>query len=62
MTITTLGILIGTVLPFTSIRHSISLVLLNVSYFFWLLLIIVAYIVRVTVVKNLYIRHYQESL
>ncbi|MDT2807057.1 MULTISPECIES: hypothetical protein [Vagococcus] len=62
MMITTLGILIGTVLPFTSIRQSNSLVPLNVSYFFWLLLIIVAYIVRVTVVKNLYIRHYQESL
>lgn len=62
MTITTLGILIGTVLPFTSIGQSVGLVPLNASYFFWLLLTIVAYIALVTVVKNLYIRRYQELL
>ena len=62
MTITTLGILIGTVLPFTSIGQSVGLVPLNASYFFWLLLTIVAYITLVTVVKNLYIRRYQELL
>ena len=62
MTITTLGILIGTVLPFTSIGQSVGLVPLNASYFFRLLLTIVAYITPVTVVKNLYIRRYQELL
>lgn len=62
MTITTLSISIGMVLPFTSIGQSVRLVPLDASYFFWLLLTIVAYIALVTVVKNLYIRRYQELL
>ncbi|NSN06874.1 magnesium-translocating P-type ATPase [Enterococcus faecalis] len=61
-TITTLGIGIGTLLPFTKFGQNLGLSVLPNNYWIWLTLTIVAYLVLVTIVKRIYINRYKELL
>lgn len=61
-TLTLLGMVIGTSLPFTPIGHEIGLTALPASYFFWVAATVIAYIMLVTLVKRFYIERYQELL
>lgn len=61
-TITSLGIVIGTVLPFTAFGQSLGMAVLPSNYWLWLVGTIVAYLTLVTVVKRFYIQRYKELL
>lgn len=61
-TITTLGIIIGTIIPFTSIGEHLGMMALPANYFGWLALIIVAYVILVSIVKHIYIKQHKELL
>lgn len=58
-TITSLGIVIGTVIPFTNFGKNLGLSNLPVDYWFWLLLTILAYLLFTTLIKLVYIRRYK---
>ena len=60
--ITSLGIAIGTFLPFTSFGQSLGMSVLPSEYWLWLTATIVAYLALVTIVKRFYIHRYQELL
>ncbi|MGY3779447.1 magnesium-translocating P-type ATPase [Isobaculum melis] len=60
--ITSLGIAVGSVLPFTEFGHSLGLAVLPSDYWIWLVVTIIAYLLLVTVVKQVYTRRYQELL
>ena len=61
-TITTLGILVGTILPFTVFGTNLDLAPLPGNYWIWLILTVFAYLLLVTVVKHFYIKKYGELL
>ncbi len=52
-------ITIGIIIPFTPIGHSIGLVSLPISYFIWLILILLSYCLFTQVVKNWYISRFK---
>lgn len=60
--ITMLGIVIGSIVPFTVLGESIGLLALPVSYWFGLVLTVLAYLTLVTIVKHYYIDKYGELL
>ncbi|MGM0338519.1 magnesium-translocating P-type ATPase [Enterococcus sp. AZ007] len=60
--ITTLGIVIGTLLPFTRFGKNLGLGILPNQYWLWLVVTIFAYLLLVTLVKKMYIQRYQELL
>lgn len=60
--ITTLGIVVGTLLPFTNFGQNLGLGILPNQYWLWLVVTILAYLLLVTLVKKIYIQHYQELL
>lgn len=60
--VTMLGIVIGSIVPFTVLGESIGLLALPVSYWFGLVLTVLAYLVLVTIVKHYYIDKYDELL
>ncbi|OTN86461.1 hypothetical protein A5819_003295 [Enterococcus sp. 7E2_DIV0204] len=60
--VTSIGILVGTVLPFTRLGASIGFAPLPGNYFFYLIPTIIAYLLLVTVIKKIYMRKYQELL
>lgn len=60
--ITSLGIAVGTVLPFTNFGHRLGFTVLPSDYWLWLIITIVAYLALVTVIKRLYIKRYGELL
>ncbi|MBW7890340.1 MAG: magnesium-translocating P-type ATPase, partial [Chitinophagaceae bacterium] len=59
---TSLTMLIGIIIPFTPIAGVLSLVPLPAAYFPWLIGILVAYSLLTQVLKNWYIRKYDEWL
>nr|WP_228414944.1 magnesium-translocating P-type ATPase [Vagococcus penaei] len=61
-TVTTLGIAIGTVLPFTDFGENLGLVDLPGEYWAWLAVTIIAYLVLVMIVKKIYVKKYGELL
>jgi Mg2+-importing ATPase len=61
-TITLLGILIGTILPFTAFGENLGLVALPHSYWFFLALTIIAYLILVSIVKHFYVKKYGALL
>ena len=61
-TLTTLGIAIGSILPFTAFGENLGLAPLPVSFWGWLGLTVVAYLVLVMFVKKLYVNRYGELL
>lgn len=60
--ITTLGIIVGSVLPFTSFGAELGLMPLPGNYWLWLFATVIAYLALVTAVKKIYIRRFQELL
>lgn len=61
-TITTLGIVFGTVVPFTVLGKYLGMHPLPGNYFVWLGLIVTGYMLLVTFVKRIYIRRYGDLL
>ncbi|MBC1813924.1 magnesium-translocating P-type ATPase [Listeria booriae] len=51
---------IGIIIPFTSLGHSIGLVSLPLSYFPWLIAILVGYMITVQIVKTAYIKKFRD--
>ena len=62
MLVTTLGILFFTVLTFTPVGHLMGLTALPATYFGFLLVIVLMYLLLVTLAKNWYIRKHHELL
>ena len=60
--LTSIGITVGTVLPFTNFGQTLGMGLLPPVYWLWLGLTIISYLLLVTIVKRLYIQRYQELL
>ena len=61
-TITLLGIVIGTLIPYTTFGTNLGMHPLPMNFYGWLALTIAAYMVVVTVFKNIYIKRYGELL
>lgn len=61
-TITLIGIIVGTILPFTDFGAGLGLVGLPTAYWLWLAVTILAYLLLVTLVKHVYVKRYQELL
>ncbi|HBM7263987.1 TPA: hypothetical protein LZA34_003127, partial [Enterococcus faecium] len=62
LVITTLGIIVGSVLPFTGFGAELGLMPLPGNYWLWFFITVVAYLALVTAVKKIYIRRFQELL
>ena len=60
--LTTLGIAIGTLLPFTFIGAALDMVPLPVMYFPFLIVTVLMYMVLVTMLKKFFVRRYGELL
>lgn len=60
--VTSIGIVVGTILPFTNLGASIGFVPLSGNYFFYLIPTIIAYLLLVTAIKKIYIIKYKELL
>jgi Mg2+-importing ATPase len=56
------GIVVLTMIPFTSAAQALKLARLPGIYFAWLALIVVCYMVFATVLKRVYIKRYGELL
>lgn len=61
-TITLLGIVIGTIVPFTSLGTALDLTVLPGNFWYLLAIVIVSYLVLVTVVKHYYVKRFGELL
>ena len=62
MLVTMLGIVFFTVLTFTPVGNLMGLTALPLTYFGFLLVIVLLYLLLVTLAKNWYIRKYHELL
>lgn len=62
MTITSLGIVIGTIMPFTRVGGWLDLTALPGNFWYMLIAIVLAYLVLVTIVKHIYIKRKGELL
>lgn len=60
--ITTLGIVIGSILPFTGFGAELGLLPLSGTYWIWLIVTVLAYLALVTMVKKVYIKKFGELL
>ncbi len=60
--LTTMGIAVGTIIPYTPFGSALNLYPMPMIYFAWLIATIIAYMVLVTIVKKIYIRKYGELL
>ncbi|WP_295251248.1 magnesium-translocating P-type ATPase [uncultured Catenibacterium sp.] len=60
--LTFMGSIVLTLIPFTPLGRDIGLTSLPTIYFFYLVLIVLAYMCLVTIVKNIYIKHNGELL
>lgn len=60
--LTSLGIAVGTVIPFTSLGRGLDMAALPAGYFPWLGGMILGYMLLTTVVKRAYIRRYGQLL
>lgn len=61
-TITSLGIALGTILPYTAFGQNLGLTQLPLVYFAWLAVTIFAYLFLVMIVKNIYVKRFGELL
>ncbi|AIM24849.1 magnesium-transporting ATPase, P-type 1 [Melissococcus plutonius] len=60
--ITTIGIAIGTILPFTMFGQRLGLAALPMSYFALLIATVIAYLLLVMFIKKIYIHHFGDLL
>ena len=61
-TLTWLGIAVLTVIPFTAFGANIGLYPIPGAFFGWLAITVIAYMILVTIVKNIYVKKYGELL
>lgn len=61
-TLTLLGIVIATIIPFTALGASMGFYVLPNNYFIWLGIIVIAYILLTSFVKKIYIKKFGELL
>lgn len=61
-TITSIGIAVGTILPFTSFGENLGLAELPLNYFGWLAITVFAYLAFVMFVKKIYVNRFNELL
>lgn len=62
ISLTSLGIILLTVIPFTNFGKMIALHSLPIEYFLWLFLIISLYMILITIIKSIYVKKYGELL
>jgi Mg2+-importing ATPase len=62
LTITTLSIIVGTIIPYTRLGTKLGMYPMPGIYFQWLIAIIVCYMVLVTILKKVYVKKYGELL
>ncbi|XEN37826.1 magnesium-translocating P-type ATPase [Paraclostridium ghonii] len=62
MIVTTIGIAVGTIIPYTPFGSALKLYPMPMVYFAWLIATIIGYMVLVTIVKKIYIKKYGELL
>jgi len=60
--ITLVGILVGTVIPYTGFGANLGMQPVPVNFYGWLALTVFAYMIVVTIFKNIYIKRYGELL
>lgn len=60
--LTTLGIVVGTVIPYTTFGKTLGMVAMPIIYFICLIIIIILYMALVTVLKKKFINRYGELL
>ena len=60
--LTTLGVVIGTVIPYTAFGSSLEMVAMPLIYFVFLIIIIILYMFLVTIFKKKFINRYGELL
>ncbi|MCD7807869.1 MAG: magnesium-translocating P-type ATPase [Erysipelotrichaceae bacterium] len=60
--VTTIGILFYTILTFTNVGHLLGLTAMPLSYFTFLIIIVILYLLTVTLSKSWYIHKYHELL
>lgn len=61
-TITTLGIIIGTLIPFVGFGSALGFAAVPSDFWYLLLFVVIAYLLLTTVVKNMYVKRYGELL
>lgn len=62
LTLTSLVVVIGQILPFTSVAEVLSFEPLPIAYFPWLIAILAAYCILIQYAKNWYIRRFGQWL
>lgn len=60
--LSTIGIALATLIPFTAVGRAIGFVALPDSYFWYLIPCVIYYMLLATSIKKAYIRHYGELL
>jgi Mg2+-importing ATPase len=60
--LTTLGIAVGTLIPYTWLGRQLNMMPLPVNFFYWLLVIIAAYMLLATVMKKVFVWKHKELL
>lgn len=61
-TLSMLGIVVATILPYTPIGQAIGFTSLSLTYFAWLAVIVLSYMILVNIMKVFYIKRYKEFL
>lgn len=61
-TLTTLGIAVGTIIPYTFFGKALDMVSMPAIYFPFLIVIIILYMILVTILKKVFIKRYGELL
>ncbi|WP_297633079.1 magnesium-translocating P-type ATPase [uncultured Clostridium sp.] len=59
---TSIGIIVGTILPYTSLGKMLGMAILPGIYFIALIIIIMLYMILVTIVKKIYVKKFGELL
>ena len=58
--VTVIGVICFTILTFTPIGEMIGLTAMPISYFAFLITVVIAYMILVTIVKSFYVKKYNE--
>lgn len=61
-TLTTLGIAVGTIIPYTAFGKALDMVAMPAIYFPFLIVIIILYMILATILKKIFIKRYGELL
>ncbi|MDL2211425.1 magnesium-translocating P-type ATPase [Erysipelotrichaceae bacterium OttesenSCG-928-M19] len=59
--VTTLGVVLGTALPYLGFNEGLEMYALPLSFYGWLILIIIGYFILVNIIKIIYIKYYQDE-